>query len=173
MKIRQQSAALWLAVCSLAFSPAAWADNDLLKLRFNFDAAPVDNVVVDQLGRHHGTVAGAQWAAAEDGRSGVMRFIVPVVPQIIITPTSEFDGTEGTIAFWMKSGPNSGPGNDGAILFDRRSSLGDVIVLLNNGTLLVQASGGPSFATTKVVNDDQWHHITYVFDQTATGGTSI
>ena len=35
----------------------------------------------------------------------------------------------------MKSGPNSGPGNDAAILIDRRTAYGDVIYLNDNGKL--------------------------------------
>ena len=135
-------------------SQSGWADTNALKMRFAFDAAPVNNVIVDTLGHHPGTVAGAQWAATEGDRSGVMHFTVPAVPQITIAPTPDFNGTAGSIAFWMKSGPNSGPGNAAAILFDRRVTEGDIIVLVDDGTLVVQSKAA-SFATTQTVNNDQ------------------
>ena len=176
MKTRQQCCALLLAVCGLALSQVAWADtNNILALRFNFDAAPVNNVIVDTspLANHPGAGQGATWAAEEAGRNGVMRFALPTVQQATIAPSPDFDGRAGTIAFWMKSAGNAGAGNDGAILFDRRSSQGgDVIVMLDDGHLFVQAVAqglANSFATIKAVNDDQWHLVTYVFDQNVGG----
>ena len=54
-----------MAACGLALSQSGWADTNALKMRFEFDAAPVNNTIVDTLGLHPGTVAGAQWAATE------------------------------------------------------------------------------------------------------------
>jgi len=70
-----------------------------------------------------------------------------------------------------------GNGDYAAILFDRRSSDGDVITLVDDGTIFVQAASHGfhvnAFATTTAVNDDVWHHIAYVYDQGTFGSISI
>jgi hypothetical protein len=148
-----------------------------LVARYNFDAAPINGVIVDTApgSEHPGTNRLATWAASVDGRSGVMQFL-PADPgsQIAVPPHPEFDSTKGTIAFWMKT-----PGNDlnfgdyASIIFDRRTDDGDVITLVDDGTIFVQASQSyfrvNSFSTTNTVNNDQWHHIAYVYDQGVNG----
>jgi hypothetical protein len=152
-----------------------------LVARYSFDAAPISNVIVDTApgSRHPGTNRLATWAASVSGRSGVMQFS-PADPgsQIAVPPHADFNSTRGTIAFWMKS-----PGNDltfgldAAIIFDRRTDNGDVITLLDDGTLFVQAFSHNfhvnQFATTNTVNDDQWHHVAYIYDQGVNGFTRI
>src|SRR5207237_4566230 len=94
--------------------------------------------------------------------------------QFAVSPHLDFNSTKGTIAFWMKS-----PGNDltygdyASVIFDRRTANGDVITMVDDGTLFVQAlSHGfheNQFATTATVNDDTWHHVAYVYDQGVNG----
>src|SRR4051794_31510610 len=62
-------------------------DNSL-KVRFNFDAAPVDDVIVDSSpgGGHPGTNSFANWVDSEDGRSGVMSFDPNAPSQILLSP---------------------------------------------------------------------------------------
>ena len=86
------------------------------------------------------------------------------------------DGLQtGTIAFWVKSTGNAGPGDFASILFDRRTGGdGDVISMKDDGTIFVQAQAGAqgnvnSFATQGSVNDGLWHHVAYVYDQSDTG----
>src|SRR5262249_22674429 len=84
----------------------------------------------------------------------------------------------GTISFWIKTGPNTTvQGDYAAILFDRRTSEGDVITLTDDGTIFVQArtnwGNANVFAGTRVVNDNVWHHIAYVYDQRDSGSISI
>jgi hypothetical protein len=94
--------------------------------------------------------------------------------QIAVPPHSDFNSSKGTISFWMKS-----PGNDmtfgsfAAIIFDRRTDSGNVITMVDDGTLFVQAFRQyfhvNQFATTNTVNDDQWHHVAHVYDQGVNG----
>jgi hypothetical protein len=104
-----------------------------------------------------------------------MQFAAVELDQITLAPNPDFDSSVGTITFWIRSAGTTGAGNDGAMLFDRRSSRGDVIVQADNGTIFVQANDGAgtvnSFNTTGNVSDDLWHNIAYVYDQA--GGTTV
>jgi len=160
-----------------SFKPALAADDPVL--RFNFDAAPVNNVIVDSStsGSHPGTNFGAVWSANELGRNGVMDFRAPIPNRIVVPAIPALNSSKGTISFWIKSPGNLVHGDFAAILFDRRTSEGDVITLTDDGTIFVQAQTNyanvNSFAGTKVVNDNAWHHIAYVYDQSASGSISI
>ena len=44
--------------------------------------------------------------------------------------------------FWMRTAGRDGTGNEGAMLFDRRTSTGTVIVLKNDGSILCSAGPG-------------------------------
>jgi hypothetical protein len=143
--------------------------------RYNFDAAPIDDVVIDSApgSRHPGTNRLATWVESVADRSGVMQFSGNDGSQIVVPPHPDFNVSKGAIAFWMKSAGNNGPGQFAAILFDRRTSNGDVITMVDDGTLFVQATSHDfrvnSFATTNMLNDDQWHHVAYVYDQGPNG----
>src|SRR6266566_5813815 len=150
-------------------------DSSLVE-RLNFGAAPVNNAVVDSSASNNSaTNQAATWVSSDTGRSGLMRFDVPFT-QITVAADPEFNSPTGTIAFWMKSTGNAGPGDFASILFDRRANSGDVITMKDDGTIFVQAygsGGGNSFSTQGTVNDGLWHHITYVYDQSDTGYISI
>lgn len=145
-------------------------DSSLVE-RLNFGAAPVNNVVVDtSASNNSGTNNGATWVSSSSGRDGLMQFALNL-NQITVAGDPEFDSQTGTIAFWMKSTGNTGPGDFSSVLFDRRTDVGDLITMKDDGTIFVQAYGGGvnSFATQGTVNDGEWHHIAYVYDQSDTG----
>src|SRR6266576_6771242 len=150
-----------------------------LRMRFNFDAAPASNVIVDSSpsAAHPGTNFGATWSASEGGRSGVMDFRAPIPNRITVPAIPALNSSTGTISFWVKSPGNLGHGDYAAILFDRRTSVGDIITLTDDGTIFVQArgSGGNAnvLAGTTVINNNNWHHVAYVYDQSDTGSISI
>ena len=76
--------------------------------------------------------------------------------------------------FWMRSTGANGGGNEGAMLFDRRTGSGAVIVLHDDGSIFFQAAGGANSSTSgSAVNDDQWHHIAITFDQSVGGVVNI
>ena len=170
-----------LTPAQVATLAAGTVDTSGLVCRLDFAAAPVGDVLVDSspAGLHPGTNIGVTWAASEAGRNGVMQFTSIPVNQITVPPAEELNSLTTTITFWMKSAGNTDAGgHDGAIIFDHRTTAGDVIVMNDDGTLFVQATytgGGVvnQFATVNVVNDDQWHHIAYTADQTAFGQVQI
>jgi hypothetical protein len=156
---------------------AAFAGNPVLDSslveRLNFGAAPINNVVVDSSASNNsGTNQGATFVASDSGRSGLMRFDLNFT-QITVAADPEFNSPTGTIAFWMKTTGNTGPGDFASILFDRRTAQGDVITMKDDGTIFVQARGLTgnvnSFSTQGTVNDGSWHHVAYVYDQSDTG----
>ena len=157
---------------------------------YSFDAAPVNNVIVDSstntTAPHNGTDLGATWVASQDGRTGVMSFDGVAQDQITIAPTNDLNSTRGTIAFWMQSSNVTQLPNPYAAVFDRRaepadnlsSTGGDVIYQAPDGHLANQAQapgvGNVNAQETALnVTDNKWHHIAYLFDQSAGGSVSI
>src|SRR5262249_3837070 len=128
-------------------------DNSLVE-RLNFDSAPVNNVVVDSsTSANSATNTGSTWVASGSGRNGLMRVDLAFT-QITVAADPDFNSPTGTIAFWMKSTGNFGPGDFSSIIFDRRTGSGDVITMKDDGTIFVQPRpGSSSFATTGLVND--------------------
>ena len=106
-----------------------------------------------------------------------MDFQAPVPNRVTVPAIPALNSTLGTISFWIKSPGNLVRGDYAAILVDRRTSDGDIIALTDDGTIFVQARAGGvnanSFAAGKVINDNQWHHVAYVYDQSASGSISI
>lgn len=86
----------------------------------------------------------------------------------IATPAADaFNTTSGTIAFWMRAdAPIPGPGNEGAMLFDRRTTNGVCIILKDSGAIFWQGSGGRrnSFETG-YLPDNNWHHVAITYGQ--------
>src|SRR5262249_49714664 len=117
-----------------------------LMVRLNFDAQPAGNFVADSKPYgvpHNGIDYGATWLAtstdpSEINRSGVMSFGAANSSQITIATSSDFDSTKGTISFWMRSSGVTGGGNYGAMLVDRRTNHGDVIVQQDDGRIFIQ-----------------------------------
>ncbi len=111
-------------------------------------------------------------------RRGALQFAASSSSQTTVAAHSDFIAASGTIMCWMKSAGMSGGGSEGAILWDCRTGSGNVIVLMdtvynggaNAGRLFSQPSGGGSFYSTVRVDDDKWHHVAFVYNQSA-GGT--
>lgn len=126
---------------------------------------------------HPGQNHAAKWLDSDSGRKGVMQFNGGDGSQIVIPANADFNTKSGTYSLWIRTAGATGPGNEGAILFDRRSNAGDVLVLKDDGTLFVQANGGSgtvnSFSSTVNVADDAWHHVVYVYDQSNGGSTTL
>ncbi len=103
-------------------------------------------------------------------RSGVLQFDGATFASI--SPHTDLDSRVGAIAFWMKG--VAGPGNFSAIMFDRRggpNNWGDCFGFSSDdtqnpavGTLYCQNySAQITLKGTKRVDDDNWHHIAYVY----------
>ena len=114
-------------------------------------------------------------------RRGAMQFIAAAAEagssQVTVPASPDFDAASGTILFWMKSGPTATApgGSEGAMIWDRRTGQGNVLVLTaaanaNPGRLFSQPSGSDPLYSTARVDDNQWHHVAFVYHQ-APGGT--
>lgn len=156
-----------------------------LKLRLNADSAAT--LLTDSSGAaHNGTNTSNTtiWMpSATDNatspvlRRGALQFDQASISQSVIPAHTDFNATTGTIMFWMKAGNVTGGGSEGSMLWDRRTTGGNVLVLMNTtfnttnaGKLFSQPSGGGSFYSTVRVDDDRWHHVAFVYNQAA-GGT--
>ena len=136
---------------------------------------------------HAGRNFGASWSnsvadAGATTRDGVMTFVSTENDQISVPGNADFNSSSGTIMFWVRTtGTDTTSGDFGAILFDRRTDVGgrqgDVIVQTDTGNIFVQAAAGGthvnSFSSTATINDGNWHHVAYVYDQSATGGITL
>ena len=141
---------------------------EALKTRLDFATPPVTPMVYDGSGwNHDGTGTNAIWMASAGARNGVMDFNAAVPSQIVVPPHNDFNSTIGTITFWVRSSGNTGPGSEGAIIFDRKNTGGDTIVIHDNGKLFVQPIGGRQFESASVITDGVWHHVAYVYNQAA------
>ena len=176
----------------MAFSsqPGAVCEADILDgslvARYNFDAAPVGSVIVDTSpggSNHPGANSGSTFtASATDGlsatRTGLMDFVATDPDQITVAAHTDFDTSTGTLSMWVKTAGTVGGGSGGAMLFDRRTGPGVVLVQNTSGTIAVQATSAPgqvrlNFGTTATVNDDNWHHVAYVWNQAGGGANTI
>lgn len=132
---------------------------------------------------HDGFNSGASWLATSGPdfsfptpitRTGVEEFYAATGSQIRVPAHPDFDSTTGTISFWMRAGaPIPGPGDEGAIIFDRRTDNGAVIVLQDDGAIFVQCSGGANSFYGGYLPDDNWHFVTVTYDQSATGAIGL
>lgn len=159
-----------------------------LKHRMNADSAAT--LVNDTSGNaRHGTntsnttvfmPSAVDKASSPVLRRGAMQFMAAAAAagssQVAIPAHTDFNAASGTIMFWMKSGQTAAAlgGNEGAMLWDRRTTSGNVLVLTagtnaNPGRLFSQPSGGGSFYSTVRVDDDRWHHVAFVYNQAAGG----
>lgn len=123
---------------------------------------------------------GASWLASvtDTGvtpitRSGVETFTGN--SQITIPPSPAFNAPSGTIMFWIQANaPIPGPGNEGAILFDRRTTNGTVIVMHDDGSIFWQGQGGSQNSIFGgYVPDNNWHHVAVTYGQTTSDTISI
>ncbi len=124
---------------------------------------------------HNGANYLTTWLASSPGtpvsRIGVEQFIAATNSQITVPANSDFDSTTGTFTFWMRAtAPIPGPGNEAAILMDRRTSSGVIITVNDAGFIFVQPTGNNAgIVSSAYLVDDVWHHIAVTYDQ-ANGG---
>jgi hypothetical protein len=125
---------------------------------------------------------GATWVASDsDGtttRNGVMRFVATNNNQITDFGYSDFNSTNGTIMFWMRSaGVDTSANNEGAILFDWRPGGGQggiAFIQHDAGTFFVQAMNNYNhFDSVANVTDNKWHHCAVTYDQSVSGSVSL
>lgn len=132
---------------------------------------------------HPGLSRGTSWLDSSTDyntltRTGVEQFSAANEGQITVASDPDFNTTNGTICFWMQFlAPITGfpgPGTEGAMLFDRRTSSGTVIVLNESGYIQFQATGGPRFTSSQFyVADGNWHHVAVTYDQGTNGQASV
>ena len=129
---------------------------------------------------HPGVNNGATWtnsitdaAATPVTRNGVEVFAGN--SQLVIPPDPDFNSPNGTIMFWLQANaPIPGPGSEGAMLFDRRTTNGAVIVLHDDGSVYWQGQGGSQNSfSAGYVPDNNWHHIAVTYGQTTNDTLSI
>jgi len=129
--------------------------------------------------RHDGEVLGATILASNTdslgtNRTGVAQF-VSTDPDGIVVPTADttdFDNTNGTIMFWMRSAGLANPSGFDAILFNRgvtgSGSVSTGVVVLQNpsGPIEIRTGAGGFVPLVGTVNvsDDNWHHVAVVND---------
>src|SRR5678816_133306 len=104
LSVLTRAALIVCAVSQFHFNSLKAADviDSSLKVRFNFDAAPVSDVIADTspAAAHPGTNNLAVWAASEGTRNGVMQFDPNAPSQITLSPASDLNSSVGTITFW-------------------------------------------------------------------------
>ena len=94
----------------------------------------------------------------------------------IATPAEPaFNTPSGTIMFWvLANAPLPGPGSEGAMLFDRRTTNGTVIVLNNDGAIEWQGQNGArNQFEAGYVPDGNWHQVAVTYGQTISDTISI
>ena len=166
-------------------APATMVAGPNLTLRLNANDAA--NLVTDTSSAGHSGVntsgttihmpSATDTAANPLLRRGALQFDQAVNSQVTVAGHADFNSTTGTIMFWMKAGNVVGNGNEGAMLWDRRQGSGNVLVLMNTthgggtnaGRLFSQPAGSSSFYSTQRVDDNQWHHVAFVYNQAANG----
>jgi hypothetical protein len=132
---------------------------------------------------HNGLNYGTVWvpSSGPDGnsvtRTGVEQFIATNGTQITVAADPDFNSSTGTICFWMLYNiPLTGlpgPGNEAAILFDRRTTAGFILGVGTGGGIEFQAAGGANTFTSGYVVDGNWHQVTVTYDQSAGGSVSL
>ena len=107
-------------------------------------------------------------------RAGVMNFIGAENDQLLIASNAVYNVASPTICFWMKANLPIGTGNSGAMLWDRRTTTGIVIVQQDDGKLVLQSENNYClFASTVNVSDNQWHHVAITMNQTVGNQVTI
>jgi hypothetical protein len=129
---------------------------------------------------HWGLNNGASWLAsvtdtATPARTRTGAEVFTGASQIVTPASPDFSTPKGTIMFWLQANaPIPGPGNEGAILVDRRTTNGAVIVLDNAGEIFWQGqAGSQNSLATGYVPDGNWHHVAITYGQTTNDSISI
>jgi Concanavalin A-like lectin/glucanases superfamily len=131
---------------------------------------------------HHGQNSGATWvasftdsAATPVTRTGVEQFSATTGSKITTAAHTDFDSAYGTICFWMlATAPLPTAGNEGSMLFDRRTTTGTVILLNDAGAIFWQGQGSsPNSFATGYLPDGNWHHVAVTYGQAANDTIAI
>jgi len=129
---------------------------------------------------HHGVNNSASWTNSITDAAGtpVTRNGVAVFTggsQITSPGSTDFDSASGTLCFWVQANaPLPGPGAEAAMLFDRRTTNGAVVVLSDAGYIKVQCAGGANtFEPGSYIPDNNWHHVAVTYDQSVTGAIEV
>lgn len=158
-------------------------------LKLRLEAASAASLLTDTSGASHPATntsnttvynaAVTDTAASPTLRRGLMQFDQVSSSQLTIAAHADFTATNGTIMFWMKAGNVTGGGSESSMLWDRRiGGVGGIIGLMNTtfggatnaGKLFFQPNGGgSSIYSTARVDDNQWHHVAFVYNQAASG----
>lgn len=167
-------------------NPATPVSSGNLKLRLKADTA--EALVTDSSGLgHHAVNTGGStifMPAATDTqtasllRRGALQFDQASSSRITLPAAAhtDFNSASGTIMMWIKAPPVSGPGTVGSTLWDRRSASSGAVLALTNtttnvanpGRLFIQPAvvSSPLYSTVRI-DDNQWHHIAFVYNQAA------
>jgi hypothetical protein len=123
---------------------------------------------------------GATWLAsstdaASTTRMGVMSFAAASSDQIVVPGITNYETSNGTITFWMRSSGVLNSGNGPATLFNELTNNDGLLIEQNpDGSVGVTNAGvGVDLSTSSSYSDDSWHHIAVVYDQTINGYADI
>jgi hypothetical protein len=108
-------------------------------------------------------------------RTGVAVFSESSSSQITTPDNADFDTTNGTVCFWLTAeAPLPGAGSEGAMLVDRRTTNGAVIVLHDDGSIFWQGqSGSANGFSGGYIPDGNWHHVAVTYGLTTNDTLSI
>jgi len=125
-----------------------------------------------------GLVSGATWVATNSDsvpttRTGVMSFNATNSDQIIVSGSTNFDSSTGTLMFWMRSSGVKDTNGNPATIIDRRNGNGLVLVQNTDGSLEVKTSQSAQDLTSGNVSDNKWHQVAVTFDQSAGGQSAL
>ncbi len=188
-----------IGATSTAFSITNVSEKDLaiydLQVSNQFGVATSSVLTLDELsavGGHNyapdtnpkgppqdGLVFGATWLASSSdsagtNRTGVMSFNATRSDQIVVSGSTNFDATTGTIMFWMRSTGLSNTNGHPANLFNRLNGNGLAIFQNPDGT--VEAKTSPKaqdLSSSGNQSDNNWHHIALVYDQGSGGEADL
>jgi hypothetical protein len=121
-----------------------------------------------------GLAMGSTWLVSNSDsagitRTGVMSFAATNQSQVIISGSTNFDSSTGTLMFWVRSAGLNDSGGKPATLFDRQNGNGMIVVQNSDGTLELKTSQSAVDLSSGNVSDDKWHHIAATYDQSASG----
>jgi hypothetical protein len=86
--------------------------------------------------------------------------------QLVVSGSTNFDSTIGTLMFWMRTAGPTGTNATPVSLFDRLNGTGLVVFQNADGTIEAKTSqSAQDLASSGNLADDKWHHIALVYDQ--------
>lgn len=126
-----------------------------------------------------GLVLGATWLASSSdsggtNRTGVMSFNATHPDQIVVSGSTNFDATSGTIMFWMRSAGLSDTNGHPANLFSRLNGNGLAIFQNLDGTVEAKTSqGAQDLSSSGNQSDNKWHHVALSYNQDLGGEVDL